>query len=69
MMYSNVTRSNYKRIISFNNRKYYNNKLIINSNNKLDKPLILKNISGENSYARRYNYIKNILIQYFKNVR
>ena len=26
-------------------------------------------IRVENSYARRYQYIKNILIQYFKNVR
>lgn len=26
-------------------------------------------IRVENSYARRYNYIKNILIQYFKSVR
>ena len=26
-------------------------------------------IRVENSYAERYNYIKNILIQYFKSVR
>lgn len=26
-------------------------------------------IRVENSYARRYNYIKNILVQYFKSVK
>lgn len=33
-----------KKIISFNNKKYYNNKLIINSPDKEANPLIFKNI-------------------------
>lgn len=34
----------HKRIIEFNNRKYYNNKLVIDSGNKTSQPLIYKDI-------------------------
>ena len=37
--------------------------------NKICKEHGFELIRVENSYARRYNYIKNILIQYFKSVR
>lgn len=36
-----------KKIIDFNNKKYYNGKLIIKSQNSTDKPLIFKNIAGD----------------------
>lgn len=36
-----------KKIITFNNKKFYNNKLIINSSSKINTPLIFKNITGE----------------------
>ena len=35
-----------EKIIAFNNQKYYNNKLVINSQSQADTPLIFKNIAG-----------------------
>ena len=35
-----------KKIITFNNQKYYNNKLIVESQNSEETPLVFKNISG-----------------------
>lgn len=36
-----------KQIISFNNKKYYNNKLVIDSSSKETSPLIFKNITDD----------------------
>jgi DNA-directed RNA polymerase subunit L len=41
-----------KKIIDFNNRKYYNNKLVINSDNKEEHPLIFHNIADDTTYYK-----------------
>ena len=41
-----------KQIISFNNRKYYNNKLVIDSNSKEVCPLVFKDITADTTYYK-----------------
>ena len=57
-----------RKIISFNNKKYYNNKLVINSAGKSDTPLILKNITGETThYKNTAPREAEEIIEYIKN--
>ena len=57
-----------RKIISFNNKKYYNNKLVINSEGKSDTPLILKNITGETThYKNTAPREAEEIIEYIKN--
>lgn len=59
-----------KKIISFNNKKYYNNKLVINSAGKSDTPLILRNITGETThYKNTAPREAEEIIKYIKNNR
>lgn len=57
-----------KKIIDFNNKKYYNNKLILETRSREEHPLILKNISNDTVYYKNtapreaqeiVEYIKN----------
>ena len=59
-----------KKIISFNNKKYYNNKLVINSTEKSNSPLVLKNITGETThYKNTAPREAEEIIEYIKNNR
>lgn len=41
-----------RKIISFNNKKYYNNKLVINSSSKESRPLIFRDITDNTTYYK-----------------
>lgn len=41
-----------KRIISFNNKKYYNNKLVIDSGSKAEQPLVFKDIQDNTTFYK-----------------
>lgn len=41
-----------EKIINFNNRKYYNHKLVINSDNKETNPLVFQNIEDNDSHYK-----------------
>lgn len=58
--------------IELDGKEHRENKLVMERDEKKNaicKAHGFELIRVENSYARRYNYIKNILIEYFKNVR